>query len=201
MTKIRLKERLENAVEAFFEYEKLDEHTDLELTNNSAMFRAQESVSFTEKNRTLLNILRQVFLFLPGTLILFLLVFALTVSAVFLFLFGFGLTTITGFNPIEAKFSKGSLPIILSLIIFVSFPMTWVGLGSLRKKEDICIPVSIMGTGIILGIISGLLSGGSYEMAELIFSESYPLYFFPIALIVPILAKSWVDKTEESKFD
>ncbi len=196
MSKIKIKERLENAVEGFFDNEKLSENTGLEVVSNASMGRVDESVSLAEKNRTLPSFLKQVFLFFPGTVFLFLLIFALTSVTVFLFLFSSGLTNVTGFNPIEAKFPNGSLPTILLLVV-LSFAITWFGLGNLRKKEDICIPVSIVGTGMILGIISGLLSGVSYEMAELIFSESYPLYFFPIALIVPILAKGLVDNSAE----
>ncbi len=196
MKKIKIEERIENAVQAFFDDEKLNENTGLEFVSNASMVRVEKNVSFVGKNRTLLSFLKQVFLFLPGTFFLFLLSFALTTVTVFLFLFSFALTNVTGFNPIEAKFREGSLPIII-IVVCLSFAMTWFGLGNLRKKDDICIPVSIMGTGIILGIISGLLAGVSYEIAELIFSDSYPLYFIPLAFIAPVLVKGWVDKTNE----
>lgn len=176
------KERLENAVEAFFDDEKFVEDTALQFADNAPIFRIEESESFTNKNRTLINILKQVILFFP--------------SVFFLFLISFAISNITVFNPFGATLREGSLPLII-IFSLLSFFSAWFGLGNLRKKEDISIPISIIGTGIILGIISGIISMISSDLARIVWSESYPLYLFPIALIAPNLVKLWIDSTND----
>ena len=76
--------------------------------------------------------------------------------------------------------------------------MTWHGIGNLRKPKHFIIPVSIIITGFVLGAVSGLMSVLFHQLRSLIWNDAYPLYFLALALIVPFLAKGWVDGTSES---
>ena len=176
MKKTKIEQRIENAVNAFFDNESLNENK-LSFVNNSALLKEKSSTSFTEKADAFVKILKQVFLFFPGTFVLF------NLSLIF---------TIFTFNP-----SIGALfhPERLALALLVSAFMTMFGLGDIKKVKHLIIPVSIM----LFAFISGFFIAFSASAFKVL--DNYAAYLFPLALIVPFLAKGWIDKTDKEKSD
>ena len=72
--------------------------------------------------------------------------------------------------------------------------MPWVGLGDLKNKKHLAIPSSIILSGIIIGVIVNLTENISSISRGIANDFGYAIWLFPIALIVPFLAKGWVDK-------
>ena len=68
--------------------------------------------------------------------------------------------------------------------------MTWLGLGDVRKPKHLVIPASICS----VGAAAGVLFWASNYFHTFIHDDALPFYVFPLALIVPFLAKGWVDK-------
>lgn len=167
MKKTKIKQRIDNAVNAFFETEQ--EHSgeeSLSFASNSALLKQKDEASHLDrKGDALVKILKQTFLFLPGAMYLFFFV---------LLIFTFDFLR----NPLT----------ILGVLLIGSF-LTIFGLGNLRNPKHLVIPLSILTVG---AMTFGLFSALGYE--RLIFE--YGIYFFPMALIAPFLAKNLVDKTD-----
>ena len=183
MKNAKIKERFENAVEAFFDNEKLQENCALDFFGEASLDSKHSEVC-DEKKERLKNVLKQVFLFFPGTL----------------FLFSFSLITV--YISIIQSYHTVILekPFLLFLFLSVSFFMTWIGLGSVRKLKNMLIPLSVAGTGILIGAISGIISIIDLRLIHKILSDSgYPIYFLPLALTVPLLVKMWIEIPNEEK--
>ena len=183
MKEIKLKEKIENAYEAFFDDEKLDEN--VQLANKSDYLFEEHPQSQSEKKHWLITFLKQAFLFLPGTF------FVHILSMVFALIF-IAQLPIVGEPRIPYSALAG--------IFLVSVLSMWFGLGDLKKPKHLVIPFSTVITSTVLGAITGLLLNsfqGTDRIITIIASDLYPLCLFPIALIVPHLAKSWVDRTDE----
>lgn len=177
MKEVRLKERIEKAVQAFFDDERFDNDS-LNLTNYETPANLEKKPFFSETSKTVFNVFRQVFLFLPGTFVLF---FMSIVFTGFLFLRPFG------------GGRRGFLPALL--IFLATALMTVVGLGDWRNPKHYSIPLSIISIGVILGIVGSLFFGDYGLFGN--FLRNYVPYFIPLAFIAPVLVKGWVDKTEE----
>jgi hypothetical protein len=77
--------------------------------------------------------------------------------------------------------------------------MTWFGLGDIKNRKHLAIPASLMVTGAITGTVVKAAANISDLADRMLDDFSYLIYLLPLALIVPILAKSIVDrKTEEA---
>src|SRR6185295_13423864 len=113
--------------------------------------------------RKVLNVLRQLFLFLPAAFVLFFVTVALT-----------------GFFIIP-PFEGARQIYFLELITFLGLAlMTMLGLGDLRNPKHLSIPLSIISVGVILGTI-GTFFFDKYGFGY--FLRNYVPYFLPLAFI------------------
>lgn len=175
MKEVRLKDRIEKAVEAFFDDERFDNDSS-GLTNYETILPTEKRPLFSESTKTVFNVFRQLFLFLPGTLILYFLSIVLT---------GFIIL-----RPFTGR--RGLFPALL--IFLATALMTVFGLGDWRNPKHYFIPLSIISIGVVLGIIGSILFG---DFGFGYFLRTYVPYFIPFAFIAPVLVKGWVDKTNE----
>lgn len=182
MKKTKIKQRLENAAHAFFTIEDSSEKNLISFANSSEVFQNEIPTNFSKKVDTYFNIFKQVFLFFPGTFILFMISFAFSM--------------IFTSNPYHATLPPDRL-VWVTFWFLSGIVMTWLGIGNMRKAKHFIIPGSIITVGIAVGLVSGILSAGFYEVQKIVWNDSYPFYFFPLALIVPFLAKGWVDRKSE----
>lgn len=170
MNKVKLKERLENAVEAFFDNENLEENSQLELYKTSAILTNESFEPSTISNDVLnIKLLKQLFLFLPSAFILFL---------------GSGGLTWRLLLPASEGLERFSL-FNLGFLLLAAI-LTILGLGNLRNIKHLSIPLSIVALGVILGILNSFFDGVG----------SFIPYLFPVAFIVPVLVKNWLDSEE-----
>jgi hypothetical protein len=182
MKKTKIKQRFSNAADAFFANEDLNDNNLIGFSNDSNILRNEHSADLPSKADVAFKIFKQVFLFLPGTLLLFFL------TIVF-----------TGFLVLRPPiFAESNVAYGLSVML-VSALMTFFGLGDWRKLEHFSIPLSIIILGTVLGFAGSLLFGLE---RFIFFVDRYVIYFFPLALIVPFLAKGWVhEKNRRQNFD
>ncbi len=137
--------------------------------NNTDLSRTEEN-SAESNGDNWLKIIKRLFLFLPGAFLLFM-------SSTFLF---------------EAFFSMNwDFVQVLSAMPWMLLwgSMVLFGIGDLKNPKHLAIPFSIVGISLIVFLISSLLGDSS----KLWFLSYYSIYLFPLALIVPFLAKGWVD--------
>lgn len=146
MKKTRLKERLNNAIDAFWQD---GENIENELVpqNFGETLLLNEDKDLSNNFRKIFRFLKQILLFLPGTFFTFYLWMGVTI-------FGF---------PRGKSF--------LFLLVLIVSPLSMViGLGSIKKIKDWIMPLSVA----ILGVIIGFLSAGfdfirDFENAVLFF--------------------------------
>ena len=181
MKKIKFKQRIENARNAFFDDKSFDTNSFLSLCDADSFLQNDEYADFTPKNGTLETILKQVFLFFPGTFVLYILSMGFTVMFISSFV-----------RP--SRMTLGYEMVWIMLLFLAATLMTWLGLGDIRKPKHLIIPASIISVGVFFGAFAGVLITISNQLAKFIFSNAFPLYIFPIALIVPFLAKGWIDR-------
>ncbi len=169
MSKVKLKERLENAVEAFFDNEKLEENSQLDFYKNKENLINETYETPTTNDVLNIKLIKQLFLFLPSAFILFL---------------GSGGLTWRLFLPI----SEGTEILSLSSLVFLLLAalLSILGLGNLRNPKHLLIPLSIISLGVFLGILTSFFTSVG----------TFIPYLFPLAFIVPVLVKSWLDKEE-----
>ena len=176
MNETKIKQRFENAFNAFFAEENLHECNSLNRTSNAGLLREEAARPF--QSDAFKNLIKQIVFFFPGTFILYSLSIVLT--AVF------------------ARGAKGisfSECVSFACLFLAGILMTWLGLGDVRKPSHCVIPVSIICVGIFSGAIIGLMVAVNYLTG--FFSENLPLYIFPLALIAPFLAKGLVDRNSD----
>ncbi len=184
MKKIKIKQRIENARNAFFD-DAYDTSDFPGFRNEAALLRNEKSENFTRKSSALETILKQVFLFFPGTVGLFFLSMGFTVLSISMFVNPLGLIPRYRLVSLMAVFLAATL-------------MTWLGLGDVRKPKHFVIPASIITVGVIYGTVAGALMGISPQLGRIIFYNFHPLNLLPLALVVPFLAKGWVDRNDEN---
>ena len=185
MKKVKFKERIENARNAFFDDEDFDTNDFLSHRNQDKFLQSAESEKIAPKISSLETVLKQALLFFPGTFILYIL------SAGFTIMF---INTFVNPSGITPRFEF----IWLSLVFLAATLMTWIGLGDVRKQTHLVIPASIAGVGIFFGAFATILItfSNEFEMHKLI--DNLAFYLFPLALIAPFLAKGWVDRKYEN---
>ena len=129
MKKTKFKQRINNAVNAFFddEQEAFGENG-LSFARDSALLKPEPAAQFNEQGDRLVKILKRAFLFLPGALYLFC-----------------GTLSVLSF---EFYWDKPFA--ILAAILIGSF-MTIFGLGNLKNAKHLVIPLSIVAVGIFVG--------------------------------------------------
>lgn len=177
MKEVKLKERFENAIESFFEDERFEKES-LSMKTSETDLPTEKKSFFSEKSKKVFNICRQLFLFLPANFLLFMI--SIVYTAIFI-LRPFG----------EAEGQKGFINTLPYFLLFAA--LTTLGLGNWRNPKHYLIPISTILTGIIFGIVGSIIFGDS---GFGVFFRNYIPYLLPIAFIVPVLVKSWVDKEE-----
>lgn len=185
MKKTKIKQRIKNATDAFFADETSDTNDFLSFRDEANFLQKKKIEDFARKYNTLETILKQVFLFFPGTLILYFLSFGFTALYVSLLVNPLGL--------IPRYWVSSLMTMFLAAIL-----MTWLGLGDVRKLKHLVIPSSIITVGVIFGALVGGLITISHQFERFIFINSLPLYLLPLALVVPFLAKGWVDRNDKN---
>ena len=181
MKKIKFKQRVENARNAFFDDESSDANDFLSFGTEDADLQSEKITDYAPKNISLETVLKQVFLFFPGTFVLYVLSMGFTAA------FIIKLTKPLGMNP-RAGF------VWMALLFLAAALMTWLGLGDVRKPRHVVIPASIIGVGMCFGAIAGVLMSVSNQFYRFFLNDAYAMYIFPLALIAPFLAKGWIDK-------
>lgn len=163
MKKTKIKQRIDNAVNAFFAHdqENFGENS-LAFTPDSALLKPEPAAQFNEKGDRLVKTLKRVFLFLPGALYLF-----------------FGTLQILSFDFFRS-------PLTIIVVFLIGSFMTIFGIGNLKNPKHLVIPLSI----VVVGMTTFWLFS---TLGNLKFVFEYGIYFFPFALIAPVLAKSLVD--------
>lgn len=192
MRKAKVEDKSAKSFDSFFETEMPVENNALSFANNSNLATLESAENLTTKANPILNLLKQILLFLPGT---FLLYFVGFVSATILM-------NIVIFSPpsepvqILGITSAPFQIILLGIIGLLGTFMTWFGLGNLKNKKHLSIPASIILTGTFIAIafkvIEGVFGGGFIEEFD-----KYFIYLLPLILMVPVLTKSWIDKETE----
>lgn len=163
MNKITLDERLENAVDAFFETQPDRSNFALTYTGETAL--APDQMPFTEKADKWLGIAREILMFGPGAFSLFYLTL-----------------TIAFFYPTLGFSFQGGL------MYFFAIFLTYAGSGSITKIKNLAIPATIIALAMALVFSSSLF--GLNDLAVLYFW--YSIYLFPIVLIAAKLVQGWV---------
>jgi uncharacterized membrane-anchored protein len=113
-----------------------------------------------------ISVLKQVFLFFPGTLLLFM-------SSGFVFDAYFS-------GMVDVMFVIGGLPWIL----MYSFMMIF-GIGDVKNPKHLAIPLSVVSVSLLIFLISSFLPDSLHNK----FLYEYSIYLFPIALVAPFFVK------------
>ena len=161
MRKTKFEDRIDNAVNAFFDAEPDRSRLAMTYTGYDASLVADER-PFTVKADKWLNILREIFMFGPGTFALF----YLTVTYAFNFP-GVGTNLYT--------------------YVFAIF-LTYAGSGSIRNLRNLAVPASIIALAFAIVSISTMVLG--HDVAADYFWNS--IYLLPFVLVVAKLVQSWV---------
>lgn len=163
MKKTKFKQRINNAVSAFFaEAPETFGETSITLATDAALLKPETAAQINEKGDRLIKILKRAFLFLPGALYLF-----------------FGTLTIFSFDFLWS-------PVSALIIFMIGSFLTIFGLGSLKNPKHLLIPVSIVLVAITTFWLFSTIGG-------LKFVFEYGIYLFPLALIVPVLVKNLIE--------
>jgi hypothetical protein len=165
MKKIKIEQRIRNAVAAFYKMERENVEEGLSLVDESALLKVEAAARINQKGDLLVKILKRAFIFFPGVLYLFF-------GTFMIFAFDFLWTPLT----------------TLAVFLIGSF-LTIFGIGSLKKPKHLVIPLSVV-AGAVTAFYTFSLLGSLKSVFE------YGIYFFPLALIAPFLAKSLVEMTE-----
>jgi len=191
MRKVKLDTKSEKSADAFFESENPDENAALSFANSAEILELEKEKGFTGEHKSFINLLKQVFIFLPGTFLLFFMSFGAAIIFMEIVVFRRALEMLPGDFPLQFA--------LIGLIVFLGTLMTWFGLGDIKNRKHFAIPASLIVTGATLGVIVKTTASLSDLADKMLDDFSYLIYLLPLALIIPILAKSIVDrKTEDA---
>ena len=164
MSKIKFDDRIENAVNAFFDVEPDRSLVAMTYTGYDAALVADET-TFAEKADKWTGILREIFMFGPGTFFLFYLTL-----------------TIAFFYPTLGISFQGGL-----MYCFSGF-LIYAGSGSINKIKNLAVPATVIVLALAVVFFSSFIAGR--ELSDLYFWDS--IYIFPMVLIVAKLVQMWV---------
>jgi hypothetical protein len=172
MKKVKIKERLQNAANAFFENgEETYGENSLIFASDSGLLKQEKVALLSKKGDVLVKILKRTFLFLPGALYLF-----------------FGTLSVLTFEFFQNK------PWAFLIIFLIGGFMTIFGIGKLKNPKHLLIPFSIIAVGFATFAIFSLFGLSRYVF-------EYGIYLFPLALIVPFLVKELAGRSEKKKIE
>jgi hypothetical protein len=179
----------EKSANAFFDGENLDENDALSFVNSTRISEIEKGEGFAGEHKSFVTILRRVFLFLPGAFLLFFMSFGVAIIAMEIIVYRRALETLPDDWPFQFA--------LMGLIVFLGTLMTWLGLGDIKNRKHFTIPASLMVMGAIIGAAVKAISSISAIADRMLDDFSYLIYLLPLALIIPILAKSIVDRNTE----
>lgn len=189
MRKVKLDIKSENSAAATFDRKNPDEKEALIFAGSAKMSEIKKDEGFADEHKPLVSILKQLFLFLPGTFLLFFMSFGSAIIAMEIVLFRRPLETLPDDFPVQFA--------LIASIIVLGTLMTWFGLGDIKNRKHFAIPASVMISGAIIGVVVKAAASLSDLADRLLDNFSYLIYLLPLALIIPILAKDIVDRKTE----
>ena len=191
MRKVKLDNQSEKSAEAFFDNQNPDENKALSFAGSANILEIEKENSFTGEPKSFINLLKQVFIFLPGTFLLFFTSFGAAIILMEIIVYRRAFETLPDDFPFQFA--------LIGLIVLLGTFMTWFGLGDLKNRKHFAIPVSLIISGAIIGVVVKAAASISDFADRMLDDFSYLIYLLPLALIVPILAKSIIDrKTEDA---
>lgn len=164
MSKIKLDDRIESAMNAFFETEPDRSQFALTYTGNDTALVADKA-TFAEKADKWIGILREIFMFGPGTFILF----YMTLTVIF-------------FYPTVGISFQGFMTFFFGLFL------TYAGSGSIKNIKNLAVPATVIAMAVAVVLFSSLFVGK--EKSDLYFW--YSIYLLPNVLIAAKLVQGWV---------
>jgi len=192
MRKVKFDTKSGKSADAFFDNENPDENEVLSFAGSSNISGLETEKGFIGGHKSFINLLKQVFIFLPGTFLLFFMSFGSAIIFMEIIVYRRTLETLPDDFPFQFA--------LIGLIILLGSLMTWFGLGDIKNRKHLAIPASLIVTGAITGAVVKAAANISDLADKMLDDFSYLIYLLPLALIVPILAKSIVDrKTEDAK--
>jgi hypothetical protein len=146
--------------------------------------------SFTGEHKSFIILLKQIFIFLPGTFLLFFMSFGAAIIFMEIVVYRRALETLPDDFPFQFA--------LIGLIVFLGTLMTWFGLGDIKNRKHFAIPASLMITGAMIGAVVKA-AASVFDLADKMLDNfSYLIYLLPLALIIPILVKGIVDRKTEA---
>ena len=189
MRKIKLDAKREKSAETFFDGEKSEANAALSRANGAKVLELEKEKSFPGEHKFFVNLLKQVFIFLPGTFLLFFMSYGAAIIFMEIAVYRRPIEMLPDDFPFQFA--------LIGLIILLGTLMTWFGLGDIKNRKHFAIPASLIISGAIIGAVVKALSGISDIADKMLDNFSYLIYLLPLALIIPILAKSIVDRKNE----
>ena len=163
----KIRERIRNAADALFDCGAgVYDENALSCAEGAALLSDESAAQIHEKADIILKILKRAFVFLPGSLYLF-----------FASMFGFSYQV----------FREN--PLTIFVVFLIGGFMTIFGIGDIRNPKHVLIPISI----VAVGLTAFSLFAAVGQLSRLL---DYGIYFFPVALVVSVLAKNLADTNE-----
>ena len=179
MKKTAFKTETQYTFDAFFETEQFHENAALKNFDSNSTFSKTEF--FARERRPVAAFLRQLLLFFPGTFFLYYISMG---SAIVLMEWVLGSR--------DPMFDRNVIYVYLFGLLTVL--MTWTGLGDFKNKKHFVIPASIISAGVVIGTAVGATENIFWLSRQISRHFDYAVWLFPIALIVPFLAKGLVER-------
>jgi hypothetical protein len=186
MRKVGLDTKSNKSTDVFPDNENLNENAAMSSAHSSNILEIEKENSFTGEHKSFITLLKQLFLFLPGTFLLFFMSFGAAIIAMEIVVFRRPLETLPDDFPFQF--------VLMGLIVILGILMTWFGLGDIKNRKHFAIPASLMVAGTITGAIVKATASLSDLADKMLDDFIYLIYLLPLALIIPILAKSIVDR-------
>jgi hypothetical protein len=191
MRKVKLDTKSAKSAETSLDSESPSENEALCFADSAKVSGIKKDEGFADEHKPFVSILKQVFLFLPGTFLLFFMSLGAAIIAMEIFVYRREIQTL----PDDFLFHFA----LIGLMIFLGTLMTWFGLGDIKNRKHFAIPASLMITGAVIGAVVKATASISDLADRMLDDFSYLIYLLPLALVIPILAKSIVDrKTEDA---
>jgi len=189
MRKVKLNDKSEKSADAFFDDENFPENEALNFADGAKMSKPETDKNSAGARKSFVNVLKQLFLFLPGAFLLFFMSLAAAMIAVEIIVFRRAVETLPDDYPLQFA--------LIGFVILLGTLMTWFGLGDIKNRKHFVIPASIIVMGATFGAI--VRAGAKiYDFFDLTLDDfGFLIYLFPLALIVPVLAKGFVDRKSE----
>ncbi len=191
MRKSKLDTKSEKSADPSFVSENPAENEALSFTGSAKMAEIKKDEGLADERKPLIALLKQALLFLPGTFLLFFMSFGLGIIFMEIVVYRRAFETLPDDYPFQFA--------LVGLIVLLGTLMTWFGSGDIKNRKHFAIPASVMVSGAVIGAFIKALSK-IWDLADRMLDDfSYLIYLLPLALIIPILAKSIVDrKTEDA---